>query len=526
MVKVLILIAINEDIVMPRNPILGQVCVLLRYAGMIWVVGILAMQARGAYGATSGDTIVVQWSDAALQGIRDLRPGPPMAARMLAITHTCMYDAWSAYSHNAVGTQLGGTLRRPRSERTLANKNKAISYAAYRALVDLLPGDVSSVFKPLMGNLGYDPGDISSDTTTPAGIGNVACAAVLAVRHHDGSNQLGDLHPGPYSDYTGYTPLNLPSTVPVRIATISDPNHWQPLIYDDGLLAPLTHVITQTFVGAHWFKVVPFALTSADQFEEFAEKFGPALFGSPEYLTQSEELIDISANLTDRQKMIAEYWANGPRSELPPGHWCLFAKFVSERDHHDVNQDAKMFFALTNAILDASIASWGPKRTFDSVRPVTAIPLLFSGKKIKAWVPFMGKQIIDGSQWLSYQKRSFPTPPFPEFISGHSTFSAAGAEVLRLYTGSEEFGASVTFAPGSSGTEPGLVPAQPVTLHWDTFLDAANEAGISRRYGGIHFKAGDLSGRAVGKQVGAQAWARALTYFNPNGEVESDRDDE
>jgi hypothetical protein len=510
---------------MPKKQIIFRAqLVFLRCAVLIGAL--LSIGAMQASERSSGNTVVVQWNDAALQAIRDLHPGPPMAARMIAIANTCMYDAWSAYSQNAVGTQLGGTLRRPRHERTLANKNKTISYAAYRALVDLFTADTASVFTPLMTALGYDPADHSTDTTTPAGIGNVACAAVLNFRHHDGSNQLGDLHPGAYSDYTGYAPLNLPSTVPVNIATISDPNHWQPLIYDDGLLFPLPHVITQTFIGAQWFKVAPFALKSADQFEEFAEQFGPALFGSPEYLKQSQELIDISANLTDRQKLIAEYWANGPRSELPPGHWCLFAEFVSRRDHHNVNQDTKMYFAMTNAILDASIAAWALKRTFDSVRPVTSIPLLFSGKPIKTWVPFMGTQTIDGSQWLSYQKRTFPTPPFPEFISGHSTFSAAGAEVLRLYTGSEEFGDSVTFAPGSSVTEPGLVPAQPVTLHWDTFLDAANEAGISRRYGGIHFKAGDLSGRAVGKLVGAQVWAKALTYFNPNGEEESDGDDE
>jgi hypothetical protein len=509
---------------MPKKQIISWVrLVFLRYAVLVGaLLSIVAMQASGT---GSGNTVVVQWNDAALQAIRDLHPGPPMAARMMAITNTCMYDAWSAYSQNAVGTQLGGTLRRPRNERTLANKNKAISYAAYRALVDLFPADTASVFTPLMTALGYDSADNSTNIRTPAGIGNVTCAAVLNFSHHDGSNQLGDLHPGAYSDYTGYTPLNLPSTVPVKIATISDPNHWQPLTYDDGLLAPLPHVITQTFVGAQWFKVVPFALKSADQFEEVEEQFGPALYGSPEYLTQSQELIDISANLTDRQKLIAEYWANGPRSELPPGHWCLFAKFVSERDHHNVNQDAKMFFAMTNAIFDASIAAWAPKRTFDSVRPVTSIPFLFSGKPIRAWVPFMGAQTIDGSQWLAYQKSTFPTPPFPEFISGHSTFSAAGAEVLRLYTESGEFGDSVTFAPGSSVTEPGLVPTQPVTLHWDTFLDAANEAGISRRYGGIHFKAGDLSGRAVGKLVGAQAWAKALTYFYPNGDNADHEDD-
>ena len=84
-----------------------------------------------------------------------------------------------------------------RGERTLANKQKAISYAAYRALVDLFPIDQSSVYIPLMQSFGYDPNDNSTDSTTPTGIGNVACAAVLSFRHHDGSNQLGDLAPGP-----------------------------------------------------------------------------------------------------------------------------------------------------------------------------------------------------------------------------------------------------------------------------------------------------------------------------------------
>lgn len=472
-------------------------------------------------------TIVVQWNNAALQAIRNLHPGPPMAARELAITHTCIYDAWAAYSRDAVGTQLGRTLRRPASERTEANKDQAISYAAYRALLDLFPADAAAVFTPLMTSLGYNPANTSTDITTPAGIGNVACAAVLAFRHHDGSNQLGDLHPGAYSDYTGYVPYNSASTVPVRKGDIASPDHWQPLIYDDGLLAPLPHVITQTFIGAQWSLVTPFALSSADQFDPIALAVGPALFGSPAYLVQAQELLDISANLTDKQKMIAEYWANGPKSELPPGHWCLFGQFVSARDHHSTNQDAKMFFALTNAIFDASIASWAPKRVMDSVRPVTAIPYLFTGKTIHAWVPFQGTQTIDGSQWLTYQTSTFPTPPFPEYISGHSTFSGAGAEILRAYTGDESFGDSVSFAPGSGATEPGLVPASTVTLRWATFLDAANEAGISRRYGGIHFKAGDLAGRQVGLLVGKQAWRKAKTYFHPySPDGDGDEDDE
>jgi hypothetical protein len=235
--------------------------------------------------------------------------------------------------------------------------------------------------------------------------------------------------------------------------------------------------------------------------------------------------VETSANLTDEQKMIAEYWANGPHSEQPPGHWDLFAQFVSERDHHPVDEDVKMFFVLTNAIFDAGIAAWDAKRAFDSVRPETAICFLFHDRQIRSWGGRGNGTIkMDGSQWIPYQPSTFPTPPFPEYISGHSTFSAAGATILALWTGSEYFGDSVTFAPGASGTEPGITPAQPVTLYWQTFHDAADQAGISRRYGGIHFKRGDLVGRAVGDLVGLEAWGKTRSYFNEKEAEDGERE--
>jgi len=465
----------------------------------------------------------VQWDNAALQGVRDSHLGPPMVARALAIAHTCMFDAWAAYDKKAIGTQFGDRLRRPKEERTLANKNEAISFAAYRALVDLFPLSKTSVFDPLMTSLGYDLNNLTINTYTPAGIGNVACAAVLAFRHGDGSNQLGDLHPGAYSDWTGYISVNTASTVPVNPGLVLDPNHWQRLTYDDGATVPMPHIVTPSFVGAQWYRVVPFAMTSPDQFRSFIGQFGPTFYGSETYLQQSEDLITISANLTDTQKMIAEYWVNGPRTELPPGHWELFGQFVSRRDNHSVDADAKMFFALANAILDAGIAAWDAKRAFDSVRPVTSIPYLFHGQQIRAWRPFQGTQTFDGSLWIPYQPTTFPTPPFPEYISGHSTFSAAGAEILKLFTGSDKFGASVTIPAGSSNVEPGLTPQQDITLHWATFTIAANQAGISRRYGGIHFELADVVGRATGRLVADQAWIRALMYMR--GRENRDGDD-
>jgi hypothetical protein len=120
---------------------------------------------------------------------------------------------------------------------------------------------------------------------------------------------------------------------------------------------------------------------------------------------------------------------------------------------------------------------------------------------------------MPGEKWQPYQPPNVVTPPFPEFISGHSTFSAASAEVLRRYTGSDKFGASATIRAGSSVVEPGLVPARDITLSWRTFSDAADEAGLSRRYGGIHFAHGDLQGRLIGRLIGAQTFKKAERYW-------------
>lgn len=124
----------------------------------------------------------------------------------------------AASDGRAVGTELHGALRRPQVERTLANKDEAASYAAYRALSDLMPTESAGILAPLMKQLGYDPNNHSMDIETPAGIGNVACDAVLEFRHHDRSNQLSDLAQGPYTDWSGYTPINRPNNLAKNVS--------------------------------------------------------------------------------------------------------------------------------------------------------------------------------------------------------------------------------------------------------------------------------------------------------------------
>ena len=325
--------------------------------------GTLLFPANAAHAQPAGrDNLAILWDEAALNAVRITPTTPPVAARALAILHTCMFDAWAAYDDVAQGTRLGGSLRRPRAEHTIANKEQAVSYAAYRALEDLFPGQAPTNMDPLMDSLGFRTSDQSEDVQTPVGIGNRACAAVLEFRHRDGANELGDQHSGAYSDYTGFTPAN-------TAEVLNDQNRWQPLLING---------VPQRWLLPQWSLVVPFALISGAQFRSLMLAQGPALYPSPAYWKQALDVVELSAHLGDREKVIAEYWADGLSTVTPPGHWMVIAQHVSRRDHHSLDQDVKLFFILGNTLMDASIAAWDVKRSADLIRPVTVVRRLLS----------------------------------------------------------------------------------------------------------------------------------------------------
>jgi hypothetical protein len=448
-----------------------------------------------SFGPRPTDNVALRWNEQGLSAIRAVKPGPTVVARALAVLQTCVFDAWAAYDPVAVGTRLGGGLRRPAEEHTLAYKSAAVSYAAHRALVDLFPTRKAD-FDALLSEMGYDPALTgSTDVTSPQGIGTVAANAVLGFRHEDGANQLGG-----YRDTSGYVPVNTPDTVVNRM-------RWQPLRFSDGAGGTLV----QTYSTPHWGSVVPFALTRPDQFP----LPGPTLKKVEEYKKAIKALVDETASLDDRMKVVAEYWADGPASELPAGHWNVFAQAVSRMRGHTLDQDVRLLFALDNAMLDASIAAWHAKRRWDFVRPITAIREECRGKTIKGWRgPYLGIGQILGETWRPYQPDTFPTPPFPDYVSGHSTFSAAAAQVLRTFTGSDALNVAITVRAGTGRLEPGSVPSSDVRLSWASYTAAASEAGMSRRWGGIHFNDADLHARTMGRSIGTNAYTRAQAYIN------------
>ena len=447
------------------------------------------------YPPSVNDNVVLQWDEELLQAVRALPPGPTVTARAISVVHTAIFDAWAAYDALALGTRLRGSLRRPAAERTLANKNKAISFAAYKTLVDLFPARRAD-FAEQMTYLGYAVDE--SDTSIPATVGDAAAKAVLDYRHADGSNQLNG-----YADTTGYKPVNTGDVV-------VDPWRWQPL------RVPLEGGPEQRATTPQWSKVKGFALKSPFQFavpgpDRLLNSFDPK---------HIDNLLALTSNLNDRQKVTAEYWADGPKSEFPPGHWALITQVLSRKRGHSLDTDAKLFFALGNALMDASIAAWAAKYRWDFVRPITGIRSRYKGKLVTSWLgPYNGYGTVAGERWIPYQDPRVVTPPFPEYVSGHSTFSSAAAAILAKFTGSDSFGASVTIEAGTSLFEPRTstqvgTPATNILLSWPTLTAAAKDAGLSRRLGGIHFQDGDEHGYNLGQRVGSNVLAQTLGYVN------------
>jgi hypothetical protein len=445
-------------------------------------------------------------------------PRPTVISHQMVVPLTAMYDAWAAYDANAVGTRLGGKLRRPPGERTLKNKAKAISYAAYRALCAIFPMDQEWLAGQLR-KMGYDPDDTSTNTATPQGIGNIAAKEVIEYRRHDGANWLGDevgSNGKPYSDCTHYEPRN-------PVDAIRDPDRWQPIPFDDGKGGK----IFPGFLTPHWYRVKPLILERSDQFRPPPQ---PKV-GSDQMRKEVEEVVAFNGGLSLEQKSIVEFMRDGPRSTGQSGHWLQFAQDVSRRDKLGLDDDVKLFFAVGGTAFDAFIAAWDAKRFYDSIRPYSLVRVgrFYEGHSLVGYLgPGKGFGVIAPVDWRPYSPGTFVTPPFPGYVSGHSTVSGACSKMLELFSGSDRYGAYYRHKAGVY-TEPdarveamqaldgkpaiGLPEDKEVVLVFPTFTATAEMAGISRVMGGYHIQSDNVEGLKLGRRVAEFGWPKYRAYF-------------
>lgn len=437
------------------------------------------------------ETAVTLWNKAAIEAVQSSGSSDLVTSRALAVVHRAMYDAWTAYDPLALGVRLDTPeLRRPAAEHNDGNKSDAVSYAAYRTLSDLFPGEEAR-FRAVMDTLNLDPAPSTPDEGSPAALGLLAADLELRHAHDDGANQLGDRSPGAYSDYSAYTPPN-------PADRLIDLRRHQPILGRNGKPA--------LFGGAHWPLIRPFALYRAS---EFRPASAPALtYDDWELRALAQDIIDVNAELTDRDKAIAEFWTLGNGTPTPPGQFHLLAQHISDTRGHGIDQDIKMFFILGNALHDTAIAKIEAKMHFLTARPETLIRALFAGEKILAWGGRgRGAEIVDGEDFKPYR----PTAAAPEHVSGHSAFGYAGAEAIRLATGSDRLNYTVVVKAGSFAFDDG--PAEDVVLAMETLTEASRDIALSGIYGQAHFTTGDQMGRLLGRAVAQKVYAHAMRFI-------------
>lgn len=586
--------------------------------------------------ASADQSVARQWDERALASIRKDTPHPPAQARNLFSLSTCMYDAWAAYGTNSVAFIYHAKHTAADVE---AARREAISYAAWRMMkerhVFSKTADATlAADDALMAALGYDTNNVSRDLSTPAGVGNSIYDAVSLWFSNDGSRQTNGTPAAPYPDYPagqgGYVYVNQPLTNVLPGIVVNDVNHWQRLSIANGFDQNGFPVATnkQGYLGAQWLGVRPYALSRIDPTAPWIDPGPPPFLGGAsdaQFRTEVVACIRASSQLTvddgvtmdfspgvfgnnslvaddgqghavnpvtglaytpnvvkrgDYFRVLAEFWADGPSSETPPGHWNVLANEVA--DHpltvkkiggigsvvSDLEWDVKVYFALNASVHDAACAAWAIKRYYTGWRPISAVrfmgqngqssdptkpsyhtnglPLipdlielvteetaapggrhadLEVGKiAIHTWPgqpsdptnQTSGVRWVEADSWTTYQKKTFVSPAFPGYVSGHSCFSRAAAEVMTAITGSP-------FFPGGIGTHSAIAnktlvnekgPSQDFQLQWATYYDAADLAGLSRIYGGIHPPVDNFAGRRAGAQAGKGVWELASKYFD------------
>lgn len=437
---------------------------------------------------------------------------PTINSRELFLVVAALYDTWAAYDDTA-RPALTPLDRAPASERTDDNRVRAMAASLRVVLERLYPKDAEWVRTALARYVG-------AERSTAARRGARVGQRVMEARLRDGSNHLGDERGAPagvpYADYTFYSPVNGERVI--------DPDRWQPIPFtlDSG------QVVRPGFLTPHWYRVEPYALSCARQFRPPP----PPKVGSAQLAEEVAEVLRLNATLTPEQKAIVEFMRDGPRSTGQSGHWLRFAQAVSRRDRNDLGRDVKLFFAVGAACFDAFIAAWDAKRAYDSSRPWTLVRVLHAGKTVRGWLgPGRGVGDVRAEDWRPYSPASFVTPPFPGYVSGHSTVSAAAARTLALITGSDRFedeearraGAlTENGAPHATMQQVDGVAAKTderacdVTLALPTFTATAELAGFSRVMGGYHIQADNLEGLKLGARVAEVAWRRTSQLFAGN----------
>ncbi len=386
---------------------------------------------------------VLDWNNTAIEAIKTAKYTSGKASRALAMTHIAMYDALNSIeqSHSPFYVWVCAL---PES-----SVEAAVVVAAHDVLVSLFPEQSAVLDEALADSLAAIPEGESK--TMGMEIGQIVAEGVALLRSRDHSD-----------DTVPYTPG-------------TEPGQWRP--------TPPNYAPA---MFPHWAYVTPFALESGSQFR----KSSPPSLMSAKYTIAVNQVRSIgeknSVTRTPEQTMIANFWADMPGTETTAGRWNLVAQEAAMSFGNSLSENVRLFALLNASLADAGIVAWDAKFFFNFWRPVTAIR----------------EADTDGNPFTPADPDWEPllmTPAFPEYVSAHSTFSAAGATMLALFFGTDEV--SFSIMPFMMD---GMMAMDPRT--YASFSEAAQEAGVSRIYGGIHYGFSNIDGLKAGRAISSYVW--------------------
>jgi membrane-associated phospholipid phosphatase len=407
------------------------------------LIPLLVLTAAFSATSVSHADVVTQWNSAALEAIRANRTSPPRASRALAILHASIYDAIDGITRSHEGYFV------PSDVPASASIEAAASAAAHAVLVALFPEQVPT-FDGLLATV---TAAIPDGPRKRTGIewGERVARDILSWRANDNADAV------------------------VAAPSGDGPGRWQP--------TPPTFA---PYLLPQWGLVSPFAMPLSS----FMRPPGPPSLDSAQWVADYNEVKALGAangtSRTPEQSLIALFWSDGPGTETPPGHWNRVAQSVSTGQRTSLEATARLFALLNFAMADAAICAWDAKYAYNFWRPVTAIR---NGEADG------NRATVADPEWTSF----IVTPPFPDYVSGHSTFSGAAAAVLAGFYGTD----NISFTLASDGL-PG------VTRAFTSFSAAAREAAISRLYAGIHFRTASEDGLSAGIAIGEWTVAHYL----------------
>jgi len=437
--------------------------------------------------------------------------GPMDATIIMWSSHkvqTSWFDAIAPYHPTAVGVYTR-IPRRPASEHTNRNKNIACLHAMLQVLKGLIPERTTGHngvpdFRQLLILVGLDPTDESLDPTTPVGIGNIVGKTIVRFAQQDGMNSVGLIgrkyNPIPFRDYTEYQPVN-------SAFELKDASRWQPQLGPHHRrLGPLVTgegdkgiFVIQQFVTPQLRLTRPVAFSDPSRFHLDPPDFTNA-HNRAAYKRSVDDMLAASAGLTEEQKVKAEVFDN---KEFGLAE-AVFG--IARRHDQELGLDGwvQLFAMSATARYDSLVASWFQKAKYDAVRPFSAIGHQYRNRKVTSWGgPGKGTvHDMPAEEWASFLNVS----DHPEYPSGSTGLCSSEAQSARRFFGTDTLDLTISVPAGWSLVEPGITPAQPLTLHWDTWTEFVHDCAVSRVWGGVHFRETVERSIVFGKQFGDRAF--------------------